>query len=175
MERIDPTVPTIKAVVIMDSEGKRIAVKYFSEGWYVIVVFSLDRFLLYRFACFQAEASGLDPVTMIPFVCWCWKNDRCYPCRISMHFSDVRDVNRNNCDDNEQPSFFQFCFCHGLSFLYTTTIIGVVAIDDCREHSVPAQAEFEKNLFAKTSRTNARGEGKSVISPHTHTHTHTPT
>lgn len=28
---IDPTVPTVKALILMDSDGRRIAVKYFSE------------------------------------------------------------------------------------------------------------------------------------------------
>jgi hypothetical protein len=32
-----------------------------------------------------------------------------------------------------------------------------------REHSVTAQANFEKDLFAKTSRTNARGERKIKV------------
>lgn len=31
----DPTVPLIKSLILLDSEGKRIAVKYYSQDWYV--------------------------------------------------------------------------------------------------------------------------------------------
>ena len=33
MGEIDSTVPTVKGLVILDSEGKRIAVKYYSKEW----------------------------------------------------------------------------------------------------------------------------------------------
>ena len=33
MDLIDPTVPTVKNLLLLDSEGKRIAVKYFSPEW----------------------------------------------------------------------------------------------------------------------------------------------
>ena len=30
---VDPTVPVVKNMLLLDSEGKRIAVKYFSKDW----------------------------------------------------------------------------------------------------------------------------------------------
>ena len=30
---VDPTVPVVKNVLLLDSEGKRIAVKYYSDDW----------------------------------------------------------------------------------------------------------------------------------------------
>ena len=30
---MDPTVPQVKSVLLLDSDGKRIAVKYFSPEW----------------------------------------------------------------------------------------------------------------------------------------------
>ena len=32
---VDPTVPVVKNLLLLDSEGKRIAVKYFSSDWCV--------------------------------------------------------------------------------------------------------------------------------------------
>jgi hypothetical protein len=32
---IDPTVPTVEAMLLMDDEGKRIAVQYYSKRWWV--------------------------------------------------------------------------------------------------------------------------------------------
>ena len=32
-EILDPTIPVVKSLVLMDSEGKRIAVKYYSPEW----------------------------------------------------------------------------------------------------------------------------------------------
>jgi hypothetical protein len=34
---LDPTIPRVLNVLIMDSEGKRIAVKYYSPEWCVVV------------------------------------------------------------------------------------------------------------------------------------------
>ena len=31
--QIDPMVPTVKALILLDDEGKRIAVQYFAEEW----------------------------------------------------------------------------------------------------------------------------------------------
>jgi hypothetical protein len=31
--QIDPTVPTVKAMLLLDSEGKRIAVDYYAPEW----------------------------------------------------------------------------------------------------------------------------------------------
>ena len=33
MDVLDPTVPTVKSLLLLDSDGKRIAVKYFSSEW----------------------------------------------------------------------------------------------------------------------------------------------
>ena len=30
---VDPTVPLVKNMLLLDSEGKRIAVKYYSDDW----------------------------------------------------------------------------------------------------------------------------------------------
>lgn len=35
INEVDPTAITVKNVVVLDSEGKRIVVKYFSEEWSV--------------------------------------------------------------------------------------------------------------------------------------------
>ena len=32
---VDPTVPVVKSMLLLDSEGKRIAVKYYAPEWYV--------------------------------------------------------------------------------------------------------------------------------------------
>ena len=32
---VDPTMPVIQNMLLLDSEGKRIAVKYFDQQWYV--------------------------------------------------------------------------------------------------------------------------------------------
>ena len=32
----DPTTPVVKNLIVLDSEGKRIAVKYFGSDWYEI-------------------------------------------------------------------------------------------------------------------------------------------
>lgn len=47
---IDPLVPTIKALILMDSEGKRIAVKYYTDDLYapLMFVFTFDRSFNYR-------------------------------------------------------------------------------------------------------------------------------
>ena len=29
----DPTLPIVKSLILLDSEGKRIAVKYYSQDW----------------------------------------------------------------------------------------------------------------------------------------------
>ena len=78
---MDPTVPQIKSVLLLDSDGKRIAVKYFSPEWYAAP-------MRWRHSpsCSSAELSARRP-------------------------------------------------------------------------SVATQAGYEKSVFAKTSRTNARGEG----------------
>eukprot|EP00955_Chlamydomonas_euryale_P079928 363360-Chlamydomonas_euryale.AAC.3 len=34
MATTDPTLPVVKNMVLLDSEGKRIAVKYYSQDWY---------------------------------------------------------------------------------------------------------------------------------------------
>jgi hypothetical protein len=34
---VDKTVPTIQALILLDNEGKRIAVDYFSEKLYVLI------------------------------------------------------------------------------------------------------------------------------------------
>lgn len=31
---VDPTVPVVKSMLLLDSEGKRIAVKYYAPEWY---------------------------------------------------------------------------------------------------------------------------------------------
>lgn len=31
---VDPTMPVIQNMLLLDSEGKRIAVKYFDQQWY---------------------------------------------------------------------------------------------------------------------------------------------
>ncbi len=31
---VDPTVPVVKNMLLLDSEGKRIAVKYYGSDWY---------------------------------------------------------------------------------------------------------------------------------------------
>lgn len=33
---VDPTCPTVRNVLLLDSEGKRIAVKYFTPEWWVV-------------------------------------------------------------------------------------------------------------------------------------------
>lgn len=35
---IDPTVPMVQAMLLMDDEGKRIAVQYYSKRWWVALV-----------------------------------------------------------------------------------------------------------------------------------------
>lgn len=34
---VDPTCPIVKNMILLDSEGKRIAVKYYSQEWYAAV------------------------------------------------------------------------------------------------------------------------------------------
>ena len=92
--QIDPTVPTVKALLLLDSEGKRIAVDYFSQDMWIEAVTKRSRLLL------QLRAS----VSRLP--------------------------------------------------RHPTAEFGSLA----RSGSVAAQANFEKGLFAKTSRSNARGE-----------------
>lgn len=36
MVNIDPTCPTVKNMIVLDSEGRRMAVKYFSPEWWVV-------------------------------------------------------------------------------------------------------------------------------------------
>jgi hypothetical protein len=33
MENVDPTVPLVKNLLLLDAEGKRVAVKYYSPEW----------------------------------------------------------------------------------------------------------------------------------------------
>ena len=33
---VDPTMPVIQNILLLDSEGKRIAVKYFDQQWWVL-------------------------------------------------------------------------------------------------------------------------------------------
>jgi hypothetical protein len=52
-EIVDPTVPVVKNMLLLDSEGKRIAVKYYGSDWYACLIFTFDRYyyssrLVYR-------------------------------------------------------------------------------------------------------------------------------
>jgi hypothetical protein len=33
MSCVDPTTPLVKSLIMLDSEGKRVAVKYYSQEW----------------------------------------------------------------------------------------------------------------------------------------------
>lgn len=91
IDGLDPTVPKVTGLVLLDNEGKRIAVQYFSKNLYVLF--------------FSVSMAG--PIA----------ESHSYSC---------------------------------------TTC--------CRIDKVPAQAEVEQTLFAKTCKTNARGEGAYMIS-----------
>ncbi len=97
---IDPTCPVVKNMLLLDSEGKRVAVKYYSPEWYALMcciyVYILCRILqlIIMWACLGG---------------------------------DQRDAS---------------CFTH--------------------RSTVNAQANFEKSVYAKTCRTNARSEGRWV-------------
>ena len=86
----DPTCPRVSNLLLLDSEGKRIAVKYFDENKYAQ----------------RPSYPHSPPVAM-----------------------------RHACLYSAEPAH-------------------------CRDRSsVTAQGNYEKSVFAKTSRTNARGEG----------------
>lgn len=84
ISELDPTLPVVKNMLLMDNEGKRIAVNYYSSEWCVL---------------------GLL-ISCVSHVCLLTSGASC-----------------------------------------------------CRRATVAQQANFEVSLFAKTSRTNARGEG----------------
>ena len=88
---VDPTVPVVKSMLLLDSEGKRIAVKYYAPEWYAA-----------RLSCVSS-----------------------------------RQVASN------RQWLLRVCFTRQLS----------------RRSTVTAQANYEKSVFSKTSRTNARLEG----------------
>jgi len=79
---VDPTMPVIQNMLLLDSEGKRIAVKYFDQQWWVL----------------------------------------------------------------ERPCVRQTAICLAVQLVL------------CRA-TIAQQANYEKSVFSKTSRTNARGEG----------------
>jgi hypothetical protein len=88
MAVFDPTCPIIKALILLDSEGKRIAVKYYGSEWWA--------------------TKGLAP-------------------------------EHTACDAHDGvPNDTHIC-----------------------RPTVATQANFEKTLWAKTSRTNARQEGEA--------------
>ena len=91
----DHTCPRVSNLLLLDSEGKRIAVKYFDEN-----------------KC--AASTGLTP----------------------------------------SPSLT--CAPRLLTTLHFTAAITLRSLG---RSSVTAQGNYEKSVFAKTSRTNARGEG----------------
>lgn len=90
----DPTCPRVSNLLLLDSEGKRIAVKYFDENKY---------------------AQRFPSPT---------------------HHPSPRDM------------------------LATTALTSSLSRD---RSSVTAQGNYEKSVFAKTSRTNARGEGALLV------------
>jgi len=86
----DPTLPIVKSLLLLDSEGKRIAVKYYSQDW------------------------------------WEWA-------------------------------------CVLLATLFSLAFHYALKITMHGRTTVPAQSTFEKSLWNKTNRTNARQEGKAAF------------
>ena len=94
---VDSTVPVVKSMLLLDSEGKRIAVKYYAPEWYA----------------FHQSNTNFPPGRMLQTFFGC---------------------------------LLLACLTRQLS----------------RRSTVTAQANYEKSVFSKTSRTNARLEGAAV-------------
>lgn len=119
-ELIDPTCPVVKNMLLLDSDGKRIAVKYYSPEWCVLRVGSAP---WPGQALASARRSWIAACQATP------------------------------------PKTGGSAARRALGGSPASTAAGAAPpARPCRS-SVVAQAAYEKSVFAKTSRTNARGEG----------------
>lgn len=129
MAGFDPTCPVIKNLLLLDSEGRRIAVKYFSPEWWVRAR-TLRRSALVR-------ACG----------------------RVRLRHAAQDDQGHDGPDagilrGREAPAVAAVPH-HGGG---RCAVAGPAGLPG-RRSTVPSQSAFEKALWNKTSRTNARAEG----------------